>query len=95
MTDYPIPDNLRDQFVERAARAWRNPSHKTLAAWRLDDLTAAGFRIELRLPEFAVHDDTCCGGSGERFVNYDDGHAGGFPHPCPCPGVGYYHWTVA
>ncbi len=26
-----------------------------------------------------------CEGSGVVWIDHDDGHAGGFPHPCPCP----------
>ena len=78
MTACPIPDNLRDQFLIRATVAW-DYAHDPVGPW-LDRLTRAGFRIELRLPEFAVHDDTCCELR---------------PIPLgPCPGVGYYHWTT-
>ena len=99
MTDYPIPDNLRDEF---AAAFWgqrfdteiRNPIPFAVAMAQLDVYTRRGFHIELRLPEFAVHDDTCCppGPDGDRLMwveTHDGGHWGG-----PCPGVGWYCWTA-
>lgn len=54
MTDYPIPDELRDQFVRTiSAFSWQPPSNVRLV---LDTLEDGGAHIELRLPEFAVHD---------------------------------------
>ena len=90
MTDRPIPDDLRDRFAKAAALSQFDAGASSASAahrW-LDYFAAAGFHIELRLPEFAVHDDTCCGGS-ELVGSYFDGQR--LPDE-PCPGVGYYHW---
>lgn len=95
MTDYPIPDELRDQF----ARTWANvPLTGDDSCWvlerkravrDLDEHVKRGAHIELRLPEFAVHDDTCCGGSMVAPVKDASGS-----YSTPCPSAGYYHWTV-
>lgn len=94
MSDHPIPDELRDQFV---TAFWAQSS---LTKTQIRDLLKRlphSARFELRLPEFAVHDDTCCGGA--MFVCGQSGRSAACFRPrcennrAPCPGVGYYHWT--
>ena len=103
MTDYPIPDELRDQFAAAWVYSWdlltatpRQVRNRTKRY--LDEHVKRGARIELRLPEFAVHDDTCCGGSGRVHLCGLPGlnveHVAPCDHYKPCPGVGYYHWTA-
>lgn len=106
MTDYPIPDELRDKFSVEWGKAYYQddddePDQVIVVV--MDRLTRHGFHIELRLPEFVVHNDTCCSGTGEVCTFNDSRHVKPYgicrtKHPdriVPCPGVGYYHWTVS
>lgn len=67
----------RETMARHAAQAWWGLSRGQSEPWtanvemakrRLDRQVAAGFEIGLR-----VHDDTCCGGSGETFCLYCKG----------------------